>query len=297
MADELISRFLEAKSAQTGAARNTLLAYGRDLQDYAQALAAPPLTATRPDIEAYLGQLDAAGMSPATRARRLSAIKQFHLFLFEDGLTDINPAARIAGPKKSRALPGALTLDQVTALIEAMRGTGRTTAERARSALIIEMLYATGLRISELISLPVTHFKGRPDAILVRGKGNKERLVPLSEPVMAALEDWLIHRKADKALAGSRFLFPSRGKSGHLTRQSVFLSLKSAATKAGIAPELVSPHILRHAFATHLLANGADLRVIQMLLGHADIATTEIYTHVVDDAKKALVLEHHPLAD
>ncbi len=300
MADHLIERFLEAKSAERAAARNTLLAYGRDLIDYTGVLRAEKhdeLSATRAQIEDYLSDLQGQGMSQSTRARRLSAIKQYHLFLFEEGLREDNPAARITGPKKPKSLPATLSEGEVTALIETMRATGRSPGERARNRVMIEMLYATGLRISELVSLPVALFRGMPDTILVRGKGDKERLVPLSEPAQDALRDWLALRDQDKAQAGSKFLFPSRGKAGHLSRQSVFMTLKAVAARCNIDPSLVSPHVLRHAFATHLLANGADLRVIQLLLGHADIATTEIYTHVVDERLKALVLEHHPLAD
>ncbi|PWR03681.1 recombinase XerD [Meridianimarinicoccus roseus] len=301
-----IARFLEAQAAELDAARNTQLAYGRDLKDFHDWLTARGdgfETASRAMIEAYLAHCDAQGLARATRARRLASIRQLYRFAFEEGLRGDNPALRIRGPGRTRTLPGTLTEAEVTAMLERAPAHGRTAADRARTAAMIEILYATGLRVSELVTLPVAAARGQPQVLLVRGKGRKERLVPLSRPAQAALDAWLVHRDAaDAALVArgarpSAFLFPSRAQAGHVTRQSFFLTVKAVASEAGIDPARVTPHTLRHAFATHMLEHGADLRAIQLLLGHADLSTTEIYTHVVETRLKELVLTRHPLAD
>jgi len=300
-----ISAFLEAQSAENGAARNTLLGYGRDLRDFATWMAARGggLAATQADIEGYLVHCDAHGLSKATRARRLSSVRQFFRFAYEEGWRPDNPSLRISGPGRSRRLPGTLSSDEVEALLAAARSRGKTEPERLRDTCLMELLYATGMRVTELVSLPISAARGDPRLLLIRGKGGKERMVPLSGPARTALAAWLAHRDAEDEAARiarraqpSRFLFPSTGAEGHLTRQGFFALIKDLAARAGIAPAKVSPHKLRHAFATHLLAGGADLRSIQTLLGHADVATTEIYTHVLDERLRALVLEHHPLA-
>ncbi len=245
---------------------------------------------------------DAQGLSKATRARRLSSVRQMFRFAFEEGWRSDNPALRISGPGRAQRLPKTLGEADVTALLAAARETGRSPAERLRSTALMELLYATGLRVTELVSLPQAAVRGDPRMILVKGKGGKERMVPLSSPARAALADWLaeLDRQASALRAEGRpvpkALFPANSASGHLTRQQFFLMLKSIAARAGLDPAQVTPHVLRHAFATHLLAHGADLRVIQTLLGHADVATTEIYTHVLDDHLKDLVLTRHPLA-
>lgn len=299
-----IPAFLDAQAAEAGAARNTLLAYGRDLKDVQGWLTGSGLTwtdASRDDIEAYLIHCDAQGFSRATRARRLSAIKQIYRFAFEEGWRAENPAIQIRGPGRARSLPKTLSPQEVEALLEAARQHGRTPADRLRNTCLMEVLYATGMRVTELVSLPAAAARGRPEMLLIRGKGDKERLVPLSGPAQAALAAWLTHRDAEeeagrlKGLPASRFLFPSRSKEGHLTRHRFYLLIKEVAVEAGISPDKVTPHRLRHAFATHLLENGADLRSIQTLLGHADLATTEIYTHVLEERLKQLVEEHHPL--
>lgn len=208
---------------------------------------------------------------------------------------------QIRGPGKTARLPGTLTEAEVGRLLDAARAFGRKPADRARNACLMELIYATGLRVSELVGLPVAAVRGHPQMVLVRGKGGKERMVPLSDPARAALTDWLAYRDAAETVARaeghppSRHLFPSRGASGHLTRHGFFALLKDISVAAGIDPARVTPHVLRHAFATHLLAGGADLRSIQMLLGHADLSSTEIYTHVLEDRLQALVLDHHPL--
>ncbi|WP_121064882.1 site-specific tyrosine recombinase XerD [Chachezhania antarctica] len=307
-----ISAFLDACAAEQGAARNTQLAYGRDLKDVAAWLAGKGSAferATREDVEAYLVSCDADGLSQATRARRLSAIRQIYRFAFEEGWRADNPAIEIRGPGRPRRLPGTLAEEEVDSLLDAARATGRTETDRLRNACLMELLYATGMRVSELVSLPVSSARGDPRMLLVVGKGGKERMVPLSPPARDALTEWLIARDAmfeakRASVAASaplppeaRFLFPSRGKSGHLTRHGFYLLIKDFAVAAGVPPDRVTPHTLRHAFATHLLANGADLRSIQTLLGHADVATTEIYTHVLDARLSELVLTRHPLAD
>ena len=300
-----IAAFLEAQAAELGAATNTLLAYARDLNDFADWLAlrgAGLGSAGQDDVEAYLVQCDAQGLAASTRARRLSAIRQLYRFAFDERLREDNPAIRVKGPGRAKSLPKTLDVAEVDRLIEAARRTGRTETDRCRNTCLMELLYATGMRVTELVSLPVASARGNPEMLLVRGKGGKERLVPLSPPARCALAAWLSLRdKAEesarkKGRPASPFLFPSGGKTGHLTRHRFYLLIKDLAVSAGISPEKVTPHTLRHAFATHLLANGADLRAIQTLLGHADVATTEIYTHVLDERLRELVFANHPLA-
>jgi integrase/recombinase XerD len=301
----LLTAFLDARAAEAGAARNTLLAYGRDLKDYLGWLrrrGLNALTVTQADIEDYLVHLDAQGLAKSSRARKLSAIRQFHAFAFSERLRDDNPTLRIAGPGREKSLPQTLSETEVDALLAAAPNTGRTEADRSRNTCLIELLYATGMRVSELVSLPVAAARGDPELLLVRGKGGKERMVPLSPPARKALARWLTHhaRLEEQARAkggpASPHLFPSRGASGHLTRHRFYLLLKEMAVEAGFSPAKVTPHKLRHAFATHLLARGADLRTIQTLLGHADLSTTQIYTHVLEERLRSLVEEHHPLA-
>jgi integrase/recombinase XerD len=301
-----ISAFLEAQAAELGAARNTLLAYGRDLADFERWLADHSLgfaVAAKSDVEAYLVHCDAQGLSSATRARRLSAIKQLYRFAFEESWRSDNPAVQIAGPGRDKRLPQTLSEAEVDRLLEAARASGRNPVERSRNTCLMEVLYATGMRVSELVSLPVSAARGDPRMLLIRGKGGKERMVPLSPPARQALVDWLIRRdqleagRKEQGKPQSKFLFASRSASGHLTRHRFYLLIKEFAVAGGVSPGKVTPHRLRHAFATHLLANGADLRSIQTLLGHADVATTEIYTHVLEARLSELVLNHHPLSD
>lgn len=303
-----ISAFLDAQAAEAGAARNTLLAYGRDLADFADYLAGAGqdlLGMTRDTIHDYLSQCEAQGLSRATRARRLSAIRQLTRFALEENWRDDDPAGRIAGPGRAKRLPRTLDRAEVQALLDALPGIGRSELERARNLALIEMLYATGMRVSELVALPVSACRGNPALLLIRGKGGKERMVPLNPPAQRALAAWLALRDAPpegSAMArliagkGARWLFPASAAEGHMTRQAMNGLLNQLALAAGIDPARVSPHVLRHAFATHLLEGGADLRAIQSLLGHADLGTTEIYTHVLDARMRDLVLNHHPLA-
>jgi len=300
-----ISTFLEAQAAELDAAKNTRLAYGRDLLDFAGWLDRTGKDfagAAREDIEGYLIFCEAQGLSKATRARRLSAIRQLYRFAFDEGWRSENPGLRIKGPGRSAKLPQTLDWAQVKAMLEVAGESGRSPQDGVRNACMLELIYATGMRVSELVELPVAAARGNPAMMLVRGKGGRERMVPLSPPAKDALAQWLVVRDAGDAQAQakgakpSKFLFPGRGAAGHITRQQFFTLLKSIALRAGLDPAGVTPHTMRHAFATHLLAGGADLRVIQTLLGHADLSTTEIYTHVLDEHLKALVLEHHPLA-
>jgi len=289
--------------AERDAATNTQLAYARDLQDFAGWLLPQGLhfaDVSQNHVEAYLIHCAAQGLAKSTRARRLSAIRQLFRFAFEEGWRSDNPAIRMKGPGKDQRLPGTLDLAEVERLIAAARSGAR---DAVRNTCLMELLYATGMRVSELVTLPVAAARGDPRMLLVRGKGGKERLVPLSAPARAALAAWLVLRDAAEVTAtkangtpGSKYLYPSRGQTGHLTRHRFFTLIKEFAVAGGVSPAKVTPHTMRHAFATHLLAGGADLRAIQTMLGHADVATTEIYTHVLDERLKALVLQHHPLA-
>ena len=297
-----IEAFLEAQAAELDAALNTRLAYARDLRHYAEWLdgrGGSLEAADRADIEDYLVHCDGQGLSRATRARRLSAIRQLYRFAFEEGWRADNPAIQIKGPGRQKRLPATLSEAEVEALIAAAHETGRTEADRIRNGCLVELLYATGMRVSELVGLPVAAARGDPRMLLIRGKGGRERMVPLTDPARAALVRWLTCRDAAEGVgkAPSRHLFPSRSAAGHLTRHRFYMLVKDMAVRAGIVPAKVTPHTLRHAFATHLLAGGADLRSIQTLLGHADVATTEIYTHVLEARLRDLVLTHHPLAE
>jgi integrase/recombinase XerD len=297
-ADErLVETFVEMLSAERGAAANTLESYQRDLGDCAQFLAARGTDLARAGadhLRAYLAALAAAGRSPRTAARRLSAIRQFYRFLFTEGRRGDDPAAGLDAPRRGRSLPKVLAEAEVERLLETARR--RQSPEGLRLLALLELLYATGLRVSELVCLPLDAVARDPQVLIVRGKGARERLVPLSAPARTATAAFLEVRA--KFLAGgreSRWLFPSRGASGHLTRHRVGQLLKDLAREAGLDPARVSPHVLRHAFASHLLDHGADLRSVQKMLGHADISTTQIYTHVLDERLKALVRDHHPL--
>ncbi|MEL6641856.1 MAG: site-specific tyrosine recombinase XerD [Pseudomonadota bacterium] len=297
-----VQAFLEAQAAELDAATNTQLAYANDLRDFAGWLTPKGLhfaTVMKDQVEGYLIDCDAQGLSRSTRARRLSAIKQLYRFAFEEGWRADNPAIQVKGPGKSKALPKTLGQEEVDRLIDAA---STHPKDGARNACLMQLLYATGMRVTELVTLPVSAARGDPAMLLVKGKGGKERLVPLSPPAKVAMATWLQARDTAEEVARakgkppSKFLFPSHSKAGHLTRHRFFGMIKEFAVKAGVAPDKVTPHTLRHAFATHLLEGGADLRAIQTMLGHADVATTEIYTHVVDARLTALVQDHHPLA-
>ncbi len=302
--DRLVALFLDMLAAERGAGKNTLAAYGHDLADFSDCLAGrrTVATATTDDIRAYLGELAARGMQPATVARRLSAVRQLYRFLYAEGQRKDDPAAVLEGPKRARALPKTLTLAEVDRLLAAAaqcdpQSPLAVRLRAARLTCLVELLYATGLRVSELVALPASAARRDARVIMVRGKGNKERMVPLNEAAKRAMADYLALAAQAGGAATSKWLFPSFGDSGHLTRQHFARELKALAGAAGLRATQLSPHVLRHAFASHLLHNGADLRVVQTLLGHADISTTQIYTHVLEERLKSLVRDLHPLAD
>jgi integrase/recombinase XerD len=316
--ETLIELYLDMLAAERGAGRNTLDAYRRDLADLSAHLAAAKrsiATATTDDLRAYLGALAKRGFKASSLARRLSAMRQLFRFLYTERKRKDDPAAVLEGPKRARGLPKTLSIAEVDRLLtQAHVDVDDTTLplpERLRAArlwCLIEVLYATGLRVSELVELPASAARRDQRMLVVRGKGNKERLVPLNDAARKAMADYLGLRKEaaessrfdarpTKAAADSKWLFPSFGESGHLTRQHFARELKSLAAAAGLQPAKVSPHVLRHAFASHLLHNGADLRVVQTLLGHADISTTQIYTHVLEERLKSLVRDLHPLGE
>lgn len=295
--------FLEMMAAERGAADNTLAAYRRDLADAAAFIrrrGAALGDAGTDQLRAYLKHLAGQGLTARTQARRLSALRQFYRFRLGEGRRGDDPTAALDSPRLGRPLPKPLAEDQVTALIAAAQAMAGPEGLRLTAAL--ELLYATGMRVSELVSLKLAAVAGDRPAILVRGKGGKERLVPLGGPARKALAAYRQARDAflAKGRGGkpkpSPFLFPSRGAQGHLTRHRLGQLLKNLAARAGIDPARVSPHVLRHAFATHLLDHGADLRSVQKMLGHADIATTQVYTHVVKERLVRTVRDHHPLA-
>ena len=300
----LIESFLEMMSAERGAADNTLESYRRDLDAFREHLGRTSmLKASGTDVTDHLAALTAQGFAASTQARHLSALRQFYRHLYADGLRGDDPTRTIATPKKRATLPKVLSEDEVERLLAAARdaaqaAVGDTDARAQRAArlhALLEVIYATGLRVSELVALPASAARREERLIAVTGKGGKERLVPLSEAARTAMRGYLALRQA-AGRPPSRWLFPSHGASGHLTRQAFARDLKALALQVGIDPDALSPHVLRHAFASHLLANGADLRVLQQLLGHADISTTQIYTHVLDERRRALVETHHPLS-
>jgi integrase/recombinase XerD len=302
--ERLVALYLDMLAAERGAGPNTLAAYGRDLADFTAYLAEAGrsvATAATDDLRAYLSTLARRGLSAATVARRLSAIRQLYRFLYAEGQRKDDPAAVLEGPKRARALPKTLTIAEVDRLLRtaAMSDPEAPLPARlhaARLACFVETLYATGLRVSELVALPASAARRDARVIVVRGKGNKERLVPLNEAAKKAMADYLALIAEAGGDAKSKWLFPSFGESGHVTRQYLARELKALAAAAGLRASQVSPHVLRHAFASHLLHNGADLRVVQTLLGHADISTTQIYTHVLEERLKSLVRDLHPLA-
>lgn len=301
-----IEYFLEMLSAERGAAINTLDSYARDLSFYSAHLKARRSTidnATTNDIRDFLASSSKDGLAASSLARRLSAVRQLHKFLFAEGLRGDDPSGPIEAPKQKRALPKVLSEEDVTTLIEAAQSFANrsigTNAEKLRNARLytmIELIYATGLRVTELVSLPARSVGQEHRFLSVIGKGSKERMVPLSDAARDAMGQYLMLSE-DYYGKASRWLFPSSGKEGHFTRQAFGRDLKDLAVQAGIDPAKVSPHVMRHAFASHLLHHGADLRAVQQLLGHADISTTQIYTHVLDERLRALVEGHHPLND
>ena len=313
---KLINLFLDMLAAEQGAGANTLDAYRRDLTDFSEFLGRAGQSFGAVETQAlrdYLADLDTRGFKSSSVARRLSAMRHLFRFLLNERIRSDDPAAILSGPKRGRGLPKVLSISDVDRLLvrakvltETPEASSPQQLRAMRLYCLLEVLYATGLRVSELVALPVSAARRDARMIVVRGKGNKERLVPLNEASRQAMADYLAAMQAHKPdakknakqnAASSKWLFPSFGESGHLTRQHFARDLKELAASAGLAPRLVSPHVLRHAFASHLLHNGADLRIVQTLLGHTDISTTQIYTHVVEERLKSLVRDLHPLAE
>ncbi|KRQ94278.1 recombinase XerD [Bradyrhizobium jicamae] len=310
--ETLINLFLDMLAAEQGAGDNTLDAYRRDLTDLSEFLtrAGESFSGAGTDVlRDYLADLDVRGFKSSSVARRLSAMRHLFRFLLNERIRSEDPAAILSGPKRGRGLPKVLSIADVDRMLtraKELTGAANASPQQRLRALrlycLLEVLYATGLRVSELVALPLSASRRDARMIVVRGKGNKERLVPLNEASRQAMADYLAAMEAlkpekKKSASPSKWLFPSFGESGHLTRQHFARDLKELAAASGLAPRLVSPHVLRHAFASHLLHNGADLRIVQTLLGHTDISTTQIYTHVVEERLKSLVRDLHPLAE
>ena len=302
-----LALFLDMLMAERGAAEKTIEAYTRDLSEFLAFLATKrktELDASADSVRAYLAQLSRKGLAATSRARKLSAMRQFFRFLLAEGLRGDDPCSAIDGPKLGRPLPKLLSFAEVEALLETaaqgveQAGDGSPKRRALRLYALLETLYATGLRVSELLGLPRGVLVSDDRVLTIKGKGGRERLVPLNDSARKALADHLAGLSADESQGKARspWLFPSRSGAQHLTRQRFGQELKALALAAGIEPSRVSPHVLRHAFASHLLERGADLRTVQQLLGHADISTTQIYTHVIEERLRRLVEQHHPLA-
>lgn len=293
-----IEAFLEMMAVERDASPHTLAAYGRDLADAESALTSDGglMQAPAEAVEAWFADLSRRGLSAATAARRRSSVRQFYRFALAEGWRADDPSRRLDAPRQGRPLPKSLSRDEIDRLLAA--AAARDAAAGLRLVALVELAYASGLRVSELLGLKVEAVRRDPAYLIVRGKGGKERLAPLNPAARAALKAWLTARDARRKpeAPDSPWLFPSSGRSGHLTPRRFAQLLDEAAVAAGLDPARVSPHVLRHAFATHLLEGGADLRVVQTLLGHADIATTQIYTHVATDRLTQVVQQNHPLA-
>jgi integrase/recombinase XerD len=305
--ETLVELFLDMQAAERGAGENTLSAYRNDLADlvaHLRAHGSSIAAATTDDLRGFLAGVLERGFKASSLARRLSAARQLYRFLYAEGKRSDDPAAVLEGPKRARGLPKILSIAEVDGLLVKARSDAESLelppAMRLRAArllALLELVYATGMRVSELVALPASAARRDQNMLVVRGKGNKERLVPLNQAAKRAMAEYLKLRGDTGGHAQSKWLFPSFGEQGHITRQHLARELKSLGQACGIAQERLSPHVLRHAFASHLLHNGADLRVVQTLLGHADISTTQIYTHVLEERLKALVRDLHPLAD
>ncbi len=298
----LLESFLDMMSAERGAAANTMDGYRRDIREFARhcSVSGSDLAVATPEhLRNHLQHLSASAIKASSQARKLSALRRFYLFLYDEGVRSDNPCAAIDSPRLTRPLPKVLTPAECLALIETARAQPDGTPEEMRLYCMIEMLYASGLRVSELVTLPLSTVRGNHATIFVRGKGGRERLVPLGEPARRALHEYLQIRAVflpPGHKGAPQYLFPSASAKGHLTRRRCHQLLKELAVLTGIDPDRLSPHVLRHAFATHLVEGGADLRTVQSLLGHADIATTQIYTHVARERLRTVVESAHPLA-
>lgn len=300
MNKELIAAFTETMTAERGSSPNTIAAYTRDLTDLGNFLDSKRLTfenAGINDLRSYLVMTAQKGMAEKTQARRLSALREFYKYLYTEKIRKDNPSEALDAPRLKRALPKYLSEDEINRLFDAIPSMA-SESKAVRMRALLEILYASGLRVSELVTLPSNVANIKENFLIVRGKGSKDRMVPLTDAAKQALRDWIPERERTLPKGrASRWLFPSTGKTGHLTRESFFLELKELAMLADIPAERVSPHVIRHSFASHLVAHDADLRTVQQMLGHADIATTQIYTHILDDRLKKTVENSHPMAD
>lgn len=296
---EIIRSFAEMMTAERGASPNTVAAYSRDLsdcEDFLKSRGTLLENAKTDELRKYLAFVANQGLSPKTQARRLSAIREFFKYLFTENIRKDNPSDALDTPRLGRSLPKYLSEREINALLDAVEKL--RPVQKARTKALLEVLYASGLRVSELVSLPLGAAVTKEYYLIVRGKGDKDRMVPLTDAAKKALTEWLpVREKILPKGRHSRWLFPSAGKSGHLTRAAFFHDLKTLAVLADIPPERVSPHVIRHSFASHLVAHDADLRTVQQMLGHADISTTQIYTHILDDRLKSTVEKSHPLAN
>jgi len=304
--DQYIESFIEMLSAERGASDNTLIAYKSDINQYFSFLLKKNINlidANTNDIRKWISRLSATGIASTSLARKITAIKQLYNFLFEENIIDLNPAKTIENPRLGRSLPKVLSEENIVMLFDFIKN--KTNASNLSNAKRInlqrllcqvEILYATGLRVSELIGLTINQVLGEDLFITIKGKGGKERLVPLTDLAKKEILEYIDMIKISKNINLSYYLFPSNSKSGHITRQRFGQDLKAISIEAGLNPNLISPHVIRHAFASHLLSGGADLRVVQQMLGHSDISTTQIYTHILDDRLKSLVIKHHPLS-
>ena len=300
MSITLLDSFLNAMSSERNFSPNTLESYASDIKKFEKFQKDHKikiLNSSKKNIEDFLKMEFDLGLETATRARHLSSIKQFFKFLLDENLRDDNPASKIKLNKKKRTLPNLLSIKDIEKILYTSQSFGKSPYHIAMNHALLELLYSTGMRVSELLSMPLTALSGDPNMILIRGKGGSERLVPISEKARAAIKIWINERSKNKKNKNSKFLFPSKSQQGHLNREVFFRLIKQIASHSGLNPTNISPHTIRHAFASHLLENGADLRVIQSFLGHADISTTEIYTHVIQKKLKNLVVNHHPLSN
>ena len=289
--------FLESLLAEKNFSANSLVAYKQDLSDFFASTSSKHLIdINEEEINQYIRKTKESKISARSLARKISTLKHFFKFAVTENWISSNPGYRIRQPRFVQKLPETLSIEQVELLINSAKNTDVSLLKNVRNVALIEILYATGLRVTELVSLPLESVSGSPEVILVKGKGRKERIVPLSKTARAAIKQWLkLRQKMTLSTKSKLYLFPSKSKRGFLNREQFFNIIKRIARHAGLDHERISPHVLRHAFATHLLANGADMRIIQSLLGHSDISSTQIYTHVLSDQKKSLVMDHHPL--
>lgn len=291
---QLVELFLDACAAEKGLAQNSIVSYRSDLAHFIDFYGAELTDVDEADAYAYIKHLNEKGFESSSIARKVSALRDFYKFLLSENIIDENPFAEVDNPKQKRSLPKFLTREEINQIIDAARNNDDFCHQR--TAVMLKLMYAGGLRVSELVTLPLNCINAKQNQILIKGKGSKERIVPIAEPAMVSVLNWIKVRNSSTSVKEKRFLFPStRSLSGHLTRDGFYKNVKKLAVLAGISPERVSPHVLRHSFATHLLDSNADLRSVQAMLGHKDISTTQIYTHTTAQSIIKEVFDKHPL--